>query len=183
MPLEPVKIIDGNEIVNKLRCNICESENLKLVKKDNNLYWECKDCGFLKEIEQGSYEYDSCHQLHSIESDFSLENDKLYLNCDCGHKTIISEYQGQEELILVEDIEQDDKSLTFEEAREYARNLELKSEEDWINHYKNCYPYYSSATEPKKIYENEWTNWSDWLGINLQSNNDEKDIREKIENV
>lgn len=183
MPLEPVKIIDGNEIVNKLRCNICESENLKLVKKDNNLYWECKDCGFLKEIEQGSYECDSCHQLHSIESDFSLENDKLYLNCDCGHKTIISEYQGQEELILVEDIEQDDKSLTFEEAREYARNLELKSEEDWINHYKNCYPYYSSATEPKKIYENEWTNWSDWLGINLQSNNDEKDIREKIENV
>lgn len=183
MPLEPIKIIDGNEIVNKLKCNMCESENLKLVKKAENLYWKCKDCGFLKEIEQGSYKCKNCHQLHSTQSDFSLENDKLYLNCDCGYKTVISEYQGEEELVLVEDIIHDDITLTFVKAREYARNLKLQNEEDWINHYKECYPYYSSATEPKKMYENEWTNWKDWLGIDLDNNTNENNKRDEIENL
>lgn len=179
MPLEPVKLIDGNEIINKLRCNACESENLKIVKKDDNFYWECKDCGFLKNIEQGSYECENCHQLHNIQSDFSLENDKLYLKCDCGYKTVISEYQGEEELVLVEDIIQEDIALNFEEAREYARNLKLQKEDEWINYYKKCYPYYSSAIEPKEIYKNEWISWNDWLGLNSDYN--ETNIKDKID--
>ena len=103
MPLEPIKIIDGNEIVNKLKCNVCNSENLKLIKYNDIFHWKCLDCGSLKEIEQGSYECSNCHQMHDLKSDFIFENNKLILNCDCGFQTIISEYDGKEELILVED--------------------------------------------------------------------------------
>jgi len=56
-------------------------------------------------------------------------------------------------------------SLSFEEAKKYARELNLKHEIDWKNCYQDCFPYYNNPMDPKKIYEKEWISWSDWLGI------------------
>lgn len=186
MPLEPIKIIDGSEIVNKLKCNECDSENLKLIKFKDSLFWKCNDCGFLKELEQGSYECENCHQLHSIQSDFTFENAKLFLNCDCGYKTIISEYSGTEELVLMEDkaknfdnLEYDligGKYWQFEEARQFVRDLKLTETSQWIKYVLNELDNYDKKPDfipsnPRQVYIDKWISLDNWLGL---SNDDDR---------
>lgn len=105
MPLEPIKEIQNYEINNKFKCSECQSVYLKLSKIDNALYWICKDCGHKKEVDSGSYKCEECHEVHSYDSDFTTVNNRLYLNCECGHQTLISEYTGQEKLVEIKDKE------------------------------------------------------------------------------
>jgi len=100
MPLDPIHEISRNDTKhnNKQKCRSCGTEDIKLIKKDNKLYWECqnKKCLFLKEVKQGTYECENCHLIHSHTSNYIFENDKIILNCECGFKTVVSEYKKQE---------------------------------------------------------------------------------------
>ncbi len=102
MPLDPVRKIEGNEIVNKHKCSNCKSERLQLIKEEDGLYWKCKDCDERKKVEEGGYACESCCLVSSYEGIFSVEEDKVFLDCKCGHKTLISEYRGEEEFVEVD---------------------------------------------------------------------------------
>jgi hypothetical protein len=60
-------------------------------------------------------------------------------------------------------------SLSFEEAREYARGLKLKTSTDWKKYCGDKMP--EKDEKPKNIpshphnhYKDEWLGWHDWLG-------------------
>jgi superfamily II DNA or RNA helicase len=104
MPLDPIKVVQTNENgTNKQKCKDCGSENLSLKKDGNESYWQCKDCGHKKEIEQGAYECKMCNKLYTHDAKFDIKNDKLYLVCDhCPYPTLISEYSGDETFISLD---------------------------------------------------------------------------------
>ena len=55
-PLDP--IIPKDELekkIQKFKCKHCESENIKLKKSKSKMYWECKDCGCNKDLENKNY--------------------------------------------------------------------------------------------------------------------------------
>jgi hypothetical protein len=55
--------------------------------------------------------------------------------------------------------------LTFEEARNYIRNLKLKNWTDWRIYKSNNDFNIKIPKDPSKIYKNTgWENWGDWLG-------------------
>ena len=126
-PLDPIKPIIGNQIENRLKCTECESENLKLRKNKEALFWECKDCGFIKEIDNRHlYKCEYCNKEHSYESNFELLNNKLYLNCECGYETLISEFSGQEKFVEVEeDIKYIDKLPEIKYINEFLEFKDL----------------------------------------------------------
>ena len=107
MPLDPIKAIQKKEIANnQQQCEYCESNNLKLKHKDNKSFWECEDCGHTKDIEHGVYKCKLCGKFYTHNAKFSINNNKLWLNCDiCPHPTLISEYTGSEIFVLVGDKE------------------------------------------------------------------------------
>ena len=112
MPLEPIHEINRNDTKNnnKQKCRSCGTEDIKLIKKDNKLYWECqnKKCLFLKEVKQGTYECENCHLIYSHTSNYIFENDKIILNCECGFQTVVSEYKKQEVFVEVDKVLEDD---------------------------------------------------------------------------
>ena len=55
--------------------------------------------------------------------------------------------------------------ISFEEARNYAKNLKLINELEWKNFYDKCFPFYKYPMEPKDLYSNDWISWKDWLGL------------------
>ncbi len=103
-PLDP--IIEKDELdkkTQKLLCKKCDSEHIKLKKAKDHLYWECQDCGDIKELEKkNQYKCENCKKEYGFEGDFELVNNKLYLNCACGYETLISEFKGNEKFIEVE---------------------------------------------------------------------------------
>lgn len=174
-PLEP--IIPKDELekkIQKLKCKHCESENIKLKKSTLNLYWECQDCGHKKELEnKNHYKCKNCNKKYSYENgEFELINKILYLNCECGYETEISIATGDEEFQEVDSgievniiyEEKDNYYLAFEEAREYVRNLNIKSKKEW-NIFKNNIDFPSFLPdEPNIFYSNLWVSWDDWYG-------------------
>lgn len=53
----------------------------------------------------------------------------------------------------------------FEQARQFARKLQLKSSKDWYDWAKNNERPFDIPAEPNKTYRNKgWVNWGDWLG-------------------
>jgi len=56
--------------------------------------------------------------------------------------------------------------MPFEEAREFARSLNLKSSIEWRKHCKSGNKPYNIPFSPRQIYKNEWTGWIDFLGKN-----------------
>ena len=55
-----------------------------------------------------------------------------------------------------------DNFLTFDEAREYTRKLNLKSTQEWKIWIKSKPDFIPSL--PYNTYKNEWISWYDWLG-------------------
>jgi putative methyltransferase/type III restriction/modification enzyme restriction subunit/helicase-like protein/integrase-like protein len=53
--------------------------------------------------------------------------------------------------------------LSFNDAREYVRSLNLKSSEEWSDYSKFKRPRDIPST-PDRYYEDEWRGWGDWLG-------------------
>ncbi len=59
----------------------------------------------------------------------------------------------------------DRKYLPFEEARAFARSLNLPSKESWITRTQRAdFPKDIPAKPSRKYKENGWNGWSDWLG-------------------
>lgn len=110
-PLDPIKSIQTKKIAdNQQKCEICESKNLKLKHVEEKSFWECEDCGHVKNIEHGIYECKLCHKLYTHDAKFIIKNNKLLLDCDiCPYPTLISEYTGSE-IFLHIDNKQDKKA-------------------------------------------------------------------------
>lgn len=122
-PLEP--IIPKDELekkIQKLKCKNCESENVKLKKSSSNLFWECQDCGYKKELEnKNHYKCKNCDKKYSYQDgDFELVNNKLYLNCECGYETEISIATGDEEFREV------DSGITIKNNNEIENKIYQK---------------------------------------------------------
>lgn len=105
MPLDPIKVTQTKEISdNSQKCEVCQSKNLKLKHKDEKSFWECEDCGYIKDIEHGTYECKTCGKSYTHDAKFSIKNNKLFLNCNiCPYPTLISEYTGSEIFVQVGD--------------------------------------------------------------------------------
>jgi len=105
-PLAPIQLMQPKESNNTLKCNVCQSENLKLKKNKDEAYWECQECGHLKKIKEGAYKCSHCNKYSKKDSNFLFTNNKLLLDCSyCGHQTTISEYSGDEKLVCINDEE------------------------------------------------------------------------------
>lgn len=132
MPLDPIKITQTKEISdNKQICEVCQSKNLKLKHKDEKSFWECEDCGYIKDIEHGTYECKTCGKSYTHDAKFSIKNNKLFLNCNiCPYPTLISEYTGSEIFVQV-----DDKK--YEKTSENKSLMRIWEEEEKINKNEN----------------------------------------------
>lgn len=184
-PLDP--IIPKDELekkIQKLKCKHCESENIKLKKSNSNMYWECQDCGYKKDLENRNYyKCGNCNKKYSYQyGDFALVNNKLYLNCECGFETKISIATGDEEFREVdsginEHKIENIKYLSYLEVKEYIKNLGINSKNSW-NEFKNSlnFPNFLPK-EPQVIYQNNgWKDFHDFLSL-------EKDINKyKLKN-
>jgi hypothetical protein len=53
--------------------------------------------------------------------------------------------------------------LNFQEARQIARNLELKSQTDWFKFVKKN-SIEGIPNKPNETYKTDWISWGDWLG-------------------
>ena len=58
----------------------------------------------------------------------------------------------------------DRKYMSFEEAREYVHNLELKSNKQWRAYCKSGNKPADIPVNPDKMYKKEWKGYGDWLG-------------------
>ena len=53
----------------------------------------------------------------------------------------------------------------FEQAREFARSLNLKGKEEWEEYRKSGERPDDIPSDPYKTYKNKcWNGWFDWLG-------------------
>lgn len=55
---------------------------------------------------------------------------------------------------------------SFEQARNWARSLNLSGQKEWIKFMQTENRRLDVPTNPSKFYgqTKEWTNWYDWLG-------------------
>jgi hypothetical protein len=105
MPLESIKEVEDAKYDTTIKCKKCKSKNYKLTKKDNELCWLCLDCGYSKKVNSGSYKCLRCSEVHDYNSNFIIEENKLKLICNCGYKTIISEYTNEKFIEITENTE------------------------------------------------------------------------------
>ncbi len=137
-PLDPIREKQTKENSNSSKkCEICGSNEIGLIHKDDKSFWKCKKCKHLQPIEQGAYECKICKRIYTYNAKFSISNNKLYLDCvDCPYPTLISEYTGQEILIPVEQKQhkkiESQKSLV-QILEEKKRKTAVKSEYDIID--------------------------------------------------
>ncbi|MCX6172579.1 MAG: DEAD/DEAH box helicase family protein [Flavobacterium sp.] len=62
--------------------------------------------------------------------------------------------------------------VSYDDAKSFAKKLNLKSEKDWYSYTKNYNKPNDIPTAVKLIYKKEWINWGDFLGIdNYRGNN------------
>ena len=59
--------------------------------------------------------------------------------------------------------------LPFEEAREFARTLNIKKMIEWNIFAQSDKKPIDIPTHPEKTYDKEWKNWADWLGSGKMS--------------
>jgi len=102
-PIQPRAKQDAIE-ANKSVCAECESVRVYRKIKDNQAYKVCAECGYSEATEsQTGYMCEKCLRVHGNDAHFEADHGKLYLICDCGHKTIISEATTRDELQAVFD--------------------------------------------------------------------------------
>ena len=54
--------------------------------------------------------------------------------------------------------------MPFEEARTFAKSLNLKSVKAWQHYSKNGGKPINIPWNPQREYRNKWINWADFLG-------------------
>jgi len=107
MPLDPIQndSKDSDYVVTSMQCDNCGSENIHLKIENEKRYWICNDCEYKKEIEKNLYRCNNCGKSHDDSSNFTIDKDSLYLRCECGYDTLISEYLGEEQFVEILDDE------------------------------------------------------------------------------
>jgi superfamily II DNA or RNA helicase len=91
---------------NKSKCSECESTRVYRTIKDDVAYKVCAECGYREKIEsQKVYECENCGQCYGNNAKFTAIEDKLYLECDCGYLTIVSQATTHSELKAIFDKE------------------------------------------------------------------------------
>lgn len=64
------------------------------------------------------------------------------------------------------------RMLSFEEARKFARTLNLKGKDDWTKFVKTDNRPYYIPVDPRSIYRNKgWISWNDWVGTKIDPRN------------
>ena len=58
-----------------------------------------------------------------------------------------------------------DQYLPFEDARKYARSLQIKTREEWVNLRRAGNIPANVPTSPDTFYRREWEGWRDWVGF------------------
>jgi hypothetical protein len=61
-------------------------------------------------------------------------------------------------------VEKQTKWLPFEEAREFARGLGFKTQNDWFKFKDSVDLPHNIPKSPKNVYKKEWVSFGDWLG-------------------
>jgi ribosomal protein S27AE len=102
-PIDPIKRGVQKSYIKRNICPDCGNENLLYRKIGDKAFWLCGQCGYKKDIIKTSgYTCEKCKKVYTGESLAFIEN-KVILDCTCGHTTIISESSGQEILIDITD--------------------------------------------------------------------------------
>jgi len=72
--------------------------------------------------------------------------------------------------------------VSFEKAREYARSLNLKGQNEWEEFVKSGKKLTGIPTRPETTYAKtaEWTNWYDWLGNSREKSGQSAAVRRII---
>jgi len=98
----------------------------------------------------------------------------------------ISNWLGTERKRRTNHGEVDDTWLSYEDAKEYVRSIKLSSYDEWKAYIDNRIENLPARPmdlpkSPQFVYKNDgWTNWSDWLGNNIDDVVDKKhEIKEK----
>lgn len=73
----------------------------------------------------------------------------------------------------------------FQDARKFARSLELHDMEDWIAWTRGKFPKLSKRPldipiAPATVYTNEWQGWRDWLGTEMLPFNEAREFARKL---
>ena len=67
------------------------------------------------------------------------------------------------------------KFRPFNEARDYARSLNLPGKEYWFDYLKNNKLPSNIPTDPSRSYKDKgWISWGDWLGTNTIAHQNRK---------
>ena len=106
LPTEPIKPRKDTDILEakKPKCAECGSERVYRVIKNDKIFKRCAECGHSEEIvSQTGYECSNCGRIHGNDATFSALDGKLYLSCECGGLTLISEATAKEELKVIFD--------------------------------------------------------------------------------
>lgn len=102
-PIRPRKEYESEE-AGQSTCTACESTRIYRKIIDNKAYKVCAECGDSEEIEsQTGYECAGCGKIHGNDANFTADHGKLYLVCECGHETIVSEATTHDELQAIFD--------------------------------------------------------------------------------
>ncbi len=83
-----------------VKCKNCGSTSTRIVHEEEVRMRECLACGFMETLEDPheGYTCSSCHAVYGAEAKLIAIDSKVYLDCDCGHRTIISEETEETEL-------------------------------------------------------------------------------------
>lgn len=100
-PLAPIKIAENKFENSEMRCKHCNSLNFKMKSNNNQKFWECKDCGFKKEIKNGTYKCKFCGTYSNDNSKFIFFESSILLDCtSCGLKSVISQVNNDNEVLV-----------------------------------------------------------------------------------
>ncbi|WP_415406826.1 DEAD/DEAH box helicase [Sulfurovum sp. CS9] len=106
LPTAPIRPKQENEAIEAKQsvCSECASTRIYRSIKKDTAYKVCAECGHHEEIEsQTGYECEECGKIHGNDASFTADHGKLYLVCECGHETIVSEATTHDELQAIFD--------------------------------------------------------------------------------
>ncbi len=106
LPTAPIRPKQDKEDIEAKQsvCSECASKRVYRTIKNDKAYKVCAECGHHEEIEsQVGYECEECGKIHGNNANFTADHGKLYLVCECGHETIVSEATTHDELQAIFD--------------------------------------------------------------------------------
>ena len=90
----------------KPKCSACTCKSSRVYRiiKNDTAYRVCAECSHREAIEsQTGYICEGCNRVHGNDARFEADHGKLYLLCECGHQTVISEATEPEALKAIFD--------------------------------------------------------------------------------